>query len=84
MDENVAWFKAEGSNFDELCREELEYRKHDLLTILPKSFHPYIHGGTLNCQYPSVELREMAEQWRKRDPDASAFTEENAQRCVFA
>jgi hypothetical protein len=64
-DENVAWYKAEGRNFDKLCREEMEYRKHDLLKFLPESFHSYILGGTLNCQFPSAELREMAEQWRK-------------------
>lgn len=63
-EESVAWYQEEGRNFDALCREELEYRKQDLLKFLPESFHPYIHAGTLGCQFPTTELREMAERWR--------------------
>lgn len=64
-EEIVAWYQVEGKSFDALYREELDYRKQDLLKFLPESFHPYIHAGTLRCQFPSTELREMAERWRQ-------------------
>ncbi|WP_019914187.1 DUF4085 family protein [Paenibacillus sp. HW567] len=63
-EENIAWHISEGLNFEELRRVELEYRKNDLLKFLPEPFHPYIHDGTLNSQFPSEELRTMAEQWQ--------------------
>ncbi|MWC30327.1 DUF4085 family protein [Paenibacillus sp. MMS18-CY102] len=63
-DENVAWHRSEGLDFEEMNRSSLEYSKKDLLKFLPEFFHPYIQEGTLNTQFPSEELRKMAEQWR--------------------
>lgn len=62
--EDVAWYIAEGINFEERCKDDLEYMKNDLLKFLPESFHPYIQNGTLNSKFPSVELRIMVDQWR--------------------
>lgn len=64
-DNDVAWYEAEGRNFEEECRRDLEHYKRDLLEFLPESFHPYIHDGTIRSQFPSPELRAMAEQWKK-------------------
>lgn len=63
-EENVAWYISEGLNFEEISRNNLEHGKNDLLKFLPESFHPYIQDGTLNSQFPSEELKKMAEQWR--------------------
>lgn len=63
-EENIAYYEAEGINFAERCKEELEYNKQDLLRFLPEAFHPYIYDGTLNSRFPSTELRTKAKQWR--------------------
>jgi len=62
-EEQKAWYAAQGLNYEELCKIDLEARKADLLKYLPASFHPYIHDGTLNSTFPSEELRNMADQW---------------------
>ncbi|WP_055106373.1 DUF4085 family protein [Paenibacillus ihumii] len=62
-DDDIAWYESEGLNFKEICKSNLENRKTDLLKYLPAHFHPYIEDGTLNSQFPSEELREMADQW---------------------
>lgn len=67
-EEDVAWYTAEGLDFEKMRKEELEFRKADLLRFLPESFHPYIHDGTLRSVFPSAELRIMSERW-KRDYD---------------
>lgn len=36
-----------------------------ILTKEAEPFHPYIHDNTLNSEYPSPELKSMADQWRK-------------------
>ncbi|WP_141499622.1 DUF4085 family protein [Paenibacillus luteus] len=63
--ENLAWYEAEGIDIASINKEELEQRKHDLLTFLPEFFHPYIHDGTLKSSYPSEELRAIAQQWNE-------------------
>ena len=63
-EDDVAWYRSEGLNYEQLRRDELEYRKKDLLRFLPEYFHSYIHNGTLNVTYPSEELRNMAKQWQ--------------------
>lgn len=45
-------------------KENLEHIKSDLLQFLPEFFHPSIHHGTLNSEFPSAELRNKAEQWQ--------------------
>jgi len=60
---DIAWYESEGLNFKEICKNNLEYNRTDLLKYLPASFHPYIQDGTLKSQFPSEELRKMADQW---------------------
>ncbi|MGO4539527.1 DUF4085 domain-containing protein [Paenibacillus sp. 2TAB19] len=62
-DDDIAWYESEGLNFKEICKNNLEYSRADLLKYLPAFFHPYIQDGTLNSQFPSQELRKMADQW---------------------
>ncbi|OCT13537.1 hypothetical protein A8709_18245 [Paenibacillus pectinilyticus] len=63
-EDDIAWYESEGLNFKEICKQNLENKRADLLKYLPAFFHPYIQDGTLNSQFPSEELRKMAEQWR--------------------
>ncbi|MGF7029267.1 hypothetical protein J2T17_000172 [Paenibacillus mucilaginosus] len=63
-DENVAWHASEGLHFEEIQLNRLQIAKKDLLRFLPAFFHPYIQDGTLNSQFPSEELKKMADQWR--------------------
>jgi len=63
-EDNIAWYESEGLDFKEICKNNLEYKRADLLKYLPAFFHPYIQDGTLNSQFPSEELRKMADQWR--------------------
>jgi hypothetical protein len=62
----LAFYKSEGIDYKKHFKEDLESRKSDLLTYLPESFHPYIYDGTLNSEYPTPELRKMAEEWQKK------------------
>ena len=48
-----------------MLQVELDWRKNDLLTFLPVPFHPYILDGSLKTEYPSKELRKMAEEWNE-------------------
>lgn len=64
-EETIDFYTSEGIDYKENFREDLESRKSDLLRFLPVSFHPYILNGTLNSEYPSKELRKIAEQWQK-------------------
>lgn len=81
-DNDVAWYESEGRNFEEECRRDLEHYKRDLLEFLPESFHPYIHDGTIRSQFPSPELREMTEQW-KREYDEHNRSQYNEYRSHF-
>ncbi|QJD82219.1 DUF4085 family protein [Cohnella herbarum] len=63
-EEDVAGYTAKGLDFEKMRKEELEFRKADLLRFLPESFHPYIHDGTIISVFPSRELREMSERWK--------------------
>jgi len=60
---DIQWYNAKGQDYKQVFREELEYRKNDLMQYLPESFHPYILDGTLKTTFPSDELRKMAEEW---------------------
>ena len=62
-EESVQYYEEEGIDYKKNAKEDLESRKSDLLKFLPESFHPYIHNGTINCEFPSPELRNIAEQW---------------------
>lgn len=62
-DEILTYYREEGIDFQKTLREDLEYRKQDLLKYLPEPFHSYIHEGTLTTEYPSQKLREMVDQW---------------------
>lgn len=64
-EESINDYKLEGYDFIKKSKENLELRKTDLLKFLPESFHPYIIDGTLKSEYPSVELRKMADQWKE-------------------
>lgn len=79
---DVAWYESEGLNFEEECRRDLERYKPDLLEFLPEPFHPYIHNGTIRSQFPSPELRAMAEQW-KREYDERNRSQYNEARNHF-
>jgi hypothetical protein len=63
-EDDIAWHLSEGLNFEEMRRNNLEDKKEDLLKYLPVFFHPYIQDGTINSQFPSDELRKMADQWQ--------------------
>jgi len=63
-EDDIAWHLSEGLNFEEIRRNNLEDKKEDLLKYLPAFFHPYIQDGTINSQFPSDELRKMADQWQ--------------------
>ncbi|MGG3573974.1 DUF4085 family protein [Bacillus gobiensis] len=62
--ESIEFYKAEGIAYKKNHKEDLESRKNDLLKFLPETFHPYIFDGTLGMDYPSPELRKMAEEWQ--------------------
>lgn len=62
-EESVRYYLEEGIDYKKNAKEDLESRKGDLLKFLPESFHPYILNGTINSEFPSPELRNMAEQW---------------------
>jgi len=57
--------KADGRDYQKICKQELAAHKSDLLKFLPEPFHPYIYDETLGSEYPTPELKRMAEQWRK-------------------
>ncbi|WP_426454638.1 DUF4085 family protein [Paenibacillus sp. S-38] len=59
----IAWYESEGLNYKEICKNNLESKRADLLKYLPAPFHPYIEDGTLKSEFPSEELRKMADQW---------------------
>jgi len=63
-DETINDFKSLGRDLQKNLKEDLEFWKNDLIKFLPKSFHPYIHDGTLNTEYPSEELRKMIDKWK--------------------
>ncbi|PSL41557.1 uncharacterized protein DUF4085 [Planomicrobium soli] len=62
-EEELAYYKAEGIDYKEINRRDLEEMRADLLKFLPESFYPYIHDGTINSGFPTQELRDMAKQW---------------------
>jgi len=64
-DKNLGYFRAEGRDYQKICKQNLAAHKNDLLKFLPESFHPYIYNETINSEYPSPELRKMAKQWRE-------------------
>ncbi|MGE7917243.1 DUF4085 family protein [Lysinibacillus xylanilyticus] len=64
-EESLNWKNEDGSSYIEILQAELEWRKEDLLTFLPAPFHPYILDGSLKTEYPSKELRDMAEEWNE-------------------
>jgi len=64
-DKIIEYSKAEGRDYKGICKQELAAHKSELLKILPESFHPYIYNETLNSEYPSPELRKMADKWRE-------------------
>ncbi|KJS13045.1 MAG: hypothetical protein VR67_05915 [Peptococcaceae bacterium BRH_c8a] len=64
-DNNLEHFKTMGLDYKKLYKQDLIAHKVDLLKFLPESFHPYIYNETLNSEYPSPELKKMAEQWRE-------------------
>ena len=74
-EESLNWENEDGTSYIEMLQAELEWRKDDLLTFLPAPFHPYILDGSLKTEYPSKELRKMAEEWnenhRSRSHDLS-------------
>ncbi|MGE7908183.1 DUF4085 family protein [Lysinibacillus xylanilyticus] len=63
--ESLNWENEDGTSYIEILQAELEWRKDDLLTFLPVPFHPYILDGSLKTEYPSKELRKMAEEWNE-------------------
>ena len=63
--ESLNWENGDGTSYIEILQAELEWRKDDLLTFLPAPFHPYILDGSLKTEYPSKELRKMAEEWNE-------------------
>jgi len=63
-EDEMAWYESQGMNFMELSKNNLEMNRANLLKYLPAFFHPYIQDGTLNSQFPSEELRLMADKWR--------------------
>lgn len=65
-EESLNWKNEDGTSYIEILQAELEWRKEDLLTFLPAPFHPYILDGSLKTEYPSKELREMAEEWNEK------------------
>lgn len=87
-DELLKYYHDEGMDFQKTSRENMEYRKQDLLKYLPESFHSYIYQGTLNTNYPTQRLREMVNQWtmdyEKRtaaiSKDYSRMYEENKEK----
>ncbi|MDX8363383.1 DUF4085 family protein [Cytobacillus sp. IB215316] len=62
-DEMIQYYKEEGIDYKKNAKEDLESIKKDLLKFLPESFHPYIYNGTINSEFPTPELRSIAEQW---------------------
>lgn len=64
-EESINYYESEDIDYKQNFKEDLESRKSDLLKFLPEFFHPYIHDGTLNSEFPSAELRKEAEQWQK-------------------
>ncbi len=62
-EEMLRSYENDGMNYIDLIKEELEFRKKDLLKYLPESIHPYIHNKTLRTEYPSHELREIITNW---------------------
>lgn len=64
-EESLNWKNEDGISYIEILQVDLESRKEDLLTFLPAPFHPYILGGSLKTEYPSNELRKMAEEWKQ-------------------
>lgn len=63
--DGLNWKNEDGTSYIEMLQAELEWRKNDLLTFLPAPFHPYILEGSLKTEYPSRELRKMAEEWNE-------------------
>ncbi|GED71134.1 hypothetical protein BRE01_48360 [Brevibacillus reuszeri] len=64
-EENLAYYESEGINYKENLQREIEDRKEDLLRFLPASFHPYILDYSIRSEYPTPELRAMAQQWEE-------------------
>ncbi|RNF38122.1 DUF4085 family protein [Planococcus salinus] len=64
-EEELAYYKEEGIDYEEINRRNLEDIRADLLKFLPEPFYPYIQDGTISTGFPSLELREMAKQWER-------------------
>lgn len=64
-EEELAFYQEEGIDYQSRFQQNLEEMKEDLLKFLPKSFHKYIHNGTLNSKYPSAELRNLVDKWQE-------------------
>ncbi len=52
-----------GMDYKQSLKEDVEEKKEDLLKILPKSLHPYIHDNTINSEYPSKKLKKLMLEW---------------------
>lgn len=63
-DKSIKRFKANGSDYIQSRKEELEIIKKDLLKFLPESLHSYINDGTLISMFPSEKLRKMINRWK--------------------
>lgn len=64
-EEELAYYKEEGIDYEATNRNNLEEIREDLLKFLPESFHPYIYDGTIGHGFPPKELRDMAKQWEQ-------------------
>ena len=64
-EESLNWQNEDGMTYKDILKQDLEHRKNDLLTFLPAPFHPYILDGSLRTEYPSKELRKLAEEWEE-------------------
>ena len=64
-EEELAYYKEEGIDYEENNRCNLEGMRTDLLKFLPECFHPYIHDGTISIGFPPQDLRDMAKQWEQ-------------------
>jgi len=62
-EEMLQSYEEMGIDYLKTIKDELEFRKDDLLKYLPESMHPSIHNKTLMTEYPSDELKETGTQW---------------------
>ncbi|WP_172194589.1 DUF4085 family protein [Saccharibacillus qingshengii] len=64
-DEELAFCREIGVDYEEQAHVSLQHGRKELLEILPEEMHPYVLDGTLNQPYAPPELVRLLAAWRE-------------------